>query len=131
MVEQEMKASLAKLLAESVAYSNKLFSQEIGSEFEAKYIEWIDMFQIQLVVLTAQIGWCQRIDTALMEMEKSENGSMDPLEDALKKVESILYVLADSVLKDQPSLRRKKLEHLVSKLWRNFGLYLWAELSMI
>lgn len=36
-----------------------------------------------------------------------------PLEKVLAQVENTLNVLADSVLQEQPPLRRKKLEHLV------------------
>lgn len=38
-----------------------------------------------------------------------------PLQSVLANVEVTLNVLADSVLMEQPPLRRRKLEHLVSK----------------
>lgn len=42
-------------------------------------------------------------------------GSVGPVEGVLKVVQSTLNVLADSVLQEQPPVRRKKLEHLVSE----------------
>lgn len=42
------------------------------------------------------------------------SGDMSPLRQVLVQVETTLTVLADSVLQEQPPLRRKKLEHLVS-----------------
>ena len=38
---------------------------------------------------------------------------MTPVQDVLSIVEATLNVLADSVLQEQPPIRRKKLEHLV------------------
>lgn len=39
----------------------------------------------------------------------------EPLEKVLQLVENTLNVLADSVLQEQPQLRRKKLEHLINE----------------
>lgn len=41
------------------------------------------------------------------------NGDNAVLQQTLSQVEATLNVLADSVLQEQPLLRRKKLEHLV------------------
>ena len=110
-VESEMKISLAKLLAESITESAQ-FRAEIADV--NSFTGWLDKYQTQLICLTAQIGWCHRIDDALKLIESSaDSNDLSPLEKVLESIEKILNVLADSVLKDQPSLRRKKLEHMV------------------
>ena len=110
-VESEMKISLAKLLAESITESAQ-FRAEIADV--NSFTDWLDKYQTQLICLTAQIGWCHRIDDALKLIESSaDSNDLSPLEKVLESIEKILNVLADSVLKDQPSLRRKKLEHMV------------------
>lgn len=43
----------------------------------------------------------------------ASNGDSGPMDQTLAQVEATLTVLADSVLQEQPLLRRKKLEHLV------------------
>lgn len=68
--------------------------------------------QAQLVVLSAQIAWSENVETALSSMGGS--GDAAPLHSVLSNVEVTLNVLADSVLMEQPPLRRRKLEHLVS-----------------
>lgn len=66
--------------------------------------------------MAAQILWSEDVESALHQISNS-NGStpnkMAPLERVLTQVENTLNVLADSVLQEQPPLRRKKLEHLV------------------
>lgn len=69
--------------------------------------------QAQLVVLSAQIAWSENVESALNGMSGGEDSS--PLQSVLANVEVTLNVLADSVLMEQPPLRRRKLEHLVSK----------------
>ena len=74
----------------------------------------MDKFQAQLVVLAAQISWSESLDKALQTVEQQKGGSLEPVQQILKIVEATLNVLADSVLHEQPPVRRKKLEHLVS-----------------
>lgn len=64
------------------------------------------------MVLSAQIAWSENVETALSSMGGS--GDAAPLHSVLSNVEVTLNVLADSVLMEQPPLRRRKLEHLVS-----------------
>ena len=73
-------------------------------------------FQAQLVVLSAQVVWSENCDNALQQIEKAGNSDMAPMENVLKIVEATLNVLADSVLQEQPPVRRRKLEHLVSSV---------------
>lgn len=67
-------------------------------------------------MLAAQILWSEDVDAALHAISNGSDSSglkLQPLEKVLSQVESTLNMLADSVLQEQPPLRRKKLEHLV------------------
>lgn len=80
---------------------------------EENYLMRIFVIQAQLVVLSAQIAWSENVESALNGM--GGVGDNSPLHSVLANVEVTLNVLADSVLMEQPPLRRRKLEHLVSK----------------
>lgn len=67
--------------------------------------------QAQLVVLSTQIDWSENVENALTTI--AGGGNMAPLQDVLANVEATLNLLADTVLMEQPPLRRRKLEHLV------------------
>ena len=68
-------------------------------------------------MLAAQILWSESMDKALVDTEQGKGTSPEgatPVAQVLTVVEATLNVLADSVLHEQPPVRRKKLEHLVS-----------------
>jgi dynein heavy chain 1 len=69
--------------------------------------------QAQIVVLAAQILWSEDVEAALHQISAAGDQKFTPLERVLSQVETTLNVLADSVLQEQPPLRRRKLEHLV------------------
>ena len=72
------------------------------------------MLQAQLVVLASQISWSESVDGALHTVSSKGDGSdLGPMETVLTSVKSTLNILADSVLHEQPPVRRRKLEHLV------------------
>ena len=108
LVEEQMRLTLATLLAQS-AKEIKAFSGD--SIDPVAYIQWVDKYQAQLVVLSAQIVWSENCEGAL---QFCTNGDMAALSKVLLVVEVTLTVLADSVLQEQPPVRRIKLEHLVS-----------------
>ncbi|KAH8028133.1 hypothetical protein HPB51_013180 [Rhipicephalus microplus] len=113
LVEKEMRVTLAKRLASAVAESAP-FKQ--GTINQQEYMAWTDRYQSQIVVLAAQISWSEDVEAALQTMEKAgPDASSQPLEAVLQSVEQTLNVLADSVLQEQPPLRRKKLEHLITE----------------
>jgi hypothetical protein len=58
-------------------------------------------------VLAFQVSWSETIE-GLLSHEKHID-----LQPALRQIESTLGMLADLVLADQPTVRRRKLEHLV------------------
>ncbi|XP_018619664.2 cytoplasmic dynein 1 heavy chain 1 isoform X1 [Scleropages formosus] len=112
LVEKEMRVTLAKLLAESVT---EVGAFNKGTSIDlTTYINWIDRYQAQLVVLSAQIAWSENVESALNTI--SGSADMAPLQSVLSNVEATLNVLADTVLMEQPPLRRKKLEHLITEL---------------
>uniref|UniRef100_A0A8C5Q446 AAA+ ATPase domain-containing protein n=1 Tax=Leptobrachium leishanense TaxID=445787 RepID=A0A8C5Q446_9ANUR len=111
LVEKEMRVTLAKLLAESVT-EVEIFGKSTEID-PATYISWIDKYQAQLVVLSAQIAWSENVESALNNMVNGDSSSMQSV---LSNVKATLTVLADSVLMEQPPLRRRKLEHLITEL---------------
>ena len=121
MVEQQMRLTLATLLAKSV----KEIQAFSGDNIDPKvYVEWVDRYQAQLVVLSTQIVWSEMLENSLTAFA---NGKKDAVKESLKIIEATLNVLADSVLQEQPPVRRKKLEHLVSTplfLNKEFTYYL-------
>ena len=113
MVEQEMRMSLARLLAQAVLDMNDFRSKTIDQQ---KYLQWADKYQAQLVVLAAQISWSESVEKALQTIEQKAPGHETATQDVLDIMEATLNVLADSVLHEQPPVRRKKLEHLITEL---------------
>ena len=110
--ESEMKVSLAKFLADGVAGVQQFARAETIDQ--EKYMEWLDSYQAQLVVIAAQIAWTQNAEVALGKINGGDD--LSPLEQVSGNVQKVLNVLADSVLLEQPQLRRKKLEHMITEL---------------
>uniref|UniRef100_A0A8C4QIF7 AAA+ ATPase domain-containing protein n=1 Tax=Eptatretus burgeri TaxID=7764 RepID=A0A8C4QIF7_EPTBU len=112
LVEKEIRMTLARLLAESISDT-----QAFGDTMDmSSYLQWIDKYQAQLVVLSAQIIWSEKVERVLSSGGTKTGASGSPLTRVLTHVEASLTVLADSVLTDQPPLRRQKLEHLITEL---------------
>ncbi|KAK6191509.1 hypothetical protein SNE40_003176 [Patella caerulea] len=114
LVEKEMRVTLAKLLASAV---HDMAGFKAGKIEPAQYLEWVDKYQSQLIVLAAQILWSESSDAALSTIG-AQTGTKDlaPMNAVLASVESTLNILADSVLLEQPAVRRKKLESLITEL---------------
>ena len=112
LVEKEMRLNLATLLAQAVDDIAQFNKTQIEPE---AYLLWVDRYQAQLVVLASQIAWSSAVDVALQSMQNqpAESPDLSPMQNVLKVVNGTLNVLADSVLQEQPAVRRKKLEHLV------------------
>jgi dynein heavy chain 1 len=68
LVEREIRATLAYLLQQSVAESQG-FRQSGQSIDVAKYMDWAEKYQAQLVVLSAQIAWSEAVESALKQLE--------------------------------------------------------------
>ncbi len=114
LVEKEMRFNLATLLARAVDDISRFNKQAVDP---ASYLQWVDRYQAQLVVLASQISWSTLMEAALQNLQGQSSATVDfgPLQEVLKVVEGTLNVLADSVLQEQPPVRRKKLEHLVRR----------------
>ncbi|XP_066142886.1 dynein heavy chain, cytoplasmic isoform X6 [Euwallacea fornicatus] len=109
LVEKEMRVTLASSLTQAVQ-DIKQFKDGIDPK---SFMEWCDKYQAQIVVLAAQIFWSEEVEAALTKMNGEPQKG--PMEKVLQLVENTLNVLADSVLQEQPQLRRKKLEHLINE----------------
>lgn len=87
-----------------------------------QYLKWIEEYPgmywpyhhsdclAQVIILASQIYWSTSVERSL--------SSSLPLSEELRKIESILRVLADYVLEDLASLLRKKCEQLITELVR-------------
>ncbi|XP_052742503.1 dynein heavy chain, cytoplasmic isoform X1 [Bicyclus anynana] len=106
MVEREMRVTLACRLKDAVGEVKQFKDGDVDAQ---KFIEWCDKYQAQIVVLAVQILWSEDVDAALA------GGGGEALTRVLQHVEHMLNILADSVLQEQPPLRRKKLEHLINE----------------
>lgn len=111
-VEKEMRVTLAQRLAEAVKDIRQFKDVHID---QTAFMKWCDKYEAQIVVLAAQILWSEDVEGALQSIFSAGDGKLDPLERVLVQVESTLTVLADSVLQEQPALRRRKLEHLINE----------------
>lgn len=112
LVEQEMRISLGKILSEAVVDIAAFKDGKINKE---NYMKWLDSYQAQIITLAFQISWTEQIELAFNQIQAKQDKHLQALNDVLKSVESTLQVLADSVLEEQPPLRRKKLEHLITE----------------
>ncbi|XP_054005626.1 dynein heavy chain, cytoplasmic isoform X1 [Hylaeus anthracinus] len=110
LVEKEMRVTLASSLARAVQDIKQFKDGNINAQ---AFMTWCDYYQAQIIVLAAQILWSEDVEAALHESQSDP--SKNPLERVLLQVENTLNVLADSVLQEQPALRRKKLEHLINE----------------
>lgn len=110
-LEQQMKVSLAQLLADAVQGVHKFRTEGFHLE---PYLAWLDKFQAQLVTLSVQVSWSQSARMALHVLEGGGKGGQ--LQALIDQVEATLTGLADTVLQHQPPVRRKKLEQVITEL---------------
>ena len=101
LVEKGMKESLAKGLSASYLEYKAMMESKLE---QAQFFTWLDGYQSQLVVISSQIHWTAKVEAAL------EAGKLDG---CIAEIEQQLNILADSVLQEQPPIRRKKIEHLI------------------
>uniref|UniRef100_A0A8R1U2J5 Dynein heavy chain, cytoplasmic n=1 Tax=Onchocerca volvulus TaxID=6282 RepID=A0A8R1U2J5_ONCVO len=104
MVEDEMRNTLAHLLNQSLSIFSKFDMNSIESQ---EYMAWLDQFPAQIIELTANIWWCANI-----EKHFAEEKTVEAVEVVVDKT---LSLLADSVLSEQPAIRRKKIEALITE----------------
>ena len=111
-VEKEMRVTLAQHLADAVRDIRQFKEGVID---QPAFMSWCDKYEAQIVVLAAQIMWSEDVEAALQAVSTAGDNSLAPVQRVLGQVESTLTVLANSVLQEQPALRRRKLEHLINE----------------
>ncbi|KAH3764595.1 cytoplasmic dynein heavy chain [Pelomyxa schiedti] len=106
-IENEMRIALATCLKTAMAERMTVDSNDFTS-FQA----WVAKYPAQIVILCAQIHWCQLVEGAFA----SEGTALRELQEALNIVSFTLKQLADNVLQELPAILRKKFEHLMAEL---------------
>ncbi|TKR93274.1 hypothetical protein L596_007763 [Steinernema carpocapsae] len=104
VLEKEMQNTLAKLLGRALADFSKF---EIESLVASEYMAWLDLYPAQIVGMCAEIWYSNMVENTLVQGKT--------IEEVLKAVEGFLDLLAVSVLGDQPQIRRKKIEMLITE----------------
>ncbi|XP_063237430.1 dynein heavy chain, cytoplasmic isoform X2 [Bacillus rossius redtenbacheri] len=112
LVESQMRVTLASSLSQAVQDIKQFKDGAIDPQ---AYMLWCDKYQAQIVVLAAQVLWSEDVEAALHQASGAGDQRTGPLERVLQQVETTLNILADSVLQEQPPLRRRKLEHLINE----------------
>jgi dynein heavy chain 1 len=111
-IEKEIRVTLAQHLADSVRDIRQFKEGVID---QPAFMSWCDEHPAQVVVLAAQIMWSEDVEAALQDVSTAGDKSLAPVQRVLNRVESTITVLADSVLREQSDLRRRKLEHLINE----------------
>ncbi|CAJ0934299.1 unnamed protein product, partial [Mesorhabditis belari] len=102
--ETEMRGTLAKNLAAALKDFSKF---DIESVTHDQYMEWLDKYPCQVIGLVAEIWWSNKMENAFTQ-------GKDPSE-VEAAVSKTLALLADNVLKEQPAIRRRKIEMLITE----------------
>ena len=106
-VEHQMRVSLATGMAKAVESIRKMTD---GGELETTpFMQWLDQYPTQIIVLAAQVLWSEQVEDVLAKGGEVQDG----LHKVLKIIENMVTTLANSVLQEQPALRRKKIENLI------------------
>ncbi|CAH1756141.1 13650_t:CDS:10 [Entrophospora sp. SA101] len=114
LIEKEMRVSLAEWLTEAFS---KLGEFYLADQLDTPiFLQWIDKYPTQLVVVASQIIWTQSVEKALTTMEQTDRNDSTPLNNSLQLCLRALDVLADTVLQELPQTQRKKCEHLVTEI---------------
>ena len=107
MVEDQMRVSLASSMAKSVETLREM--TDSGELEFTPFMQWLDLYPSQIVVLAAQVLWSEQLEDVL-----SKGGNVEEeLGNVLVLIDNIIKTLANSVLQEQPPLRRKKIENLI------------------
>ena len=104
-LDSSVKTTLAELLSEAVAEFETFFLS--GSELD-NFLEYLTRFPAQIAILGAQVVWTRSVQESL----EAAGQGMSKLYDSEVR---ILEMLAEAVLKDLPSLTRRKCEHFITE----------------
>lgn len=105
-LENNMKQTLAELLAEAVGDFKTIFSSK-DLDKDA-FTEYIAKYPAQIVVLATQVVW-----TSVVEKSLQAGGS--DLQSVFDQEVKVLATLAATVLGDLGAIERKKCEHLITE----------------
>ena len=106
LLESNMKATLAELLAEAIEQYEPIFA---ANEIDRTALnDYISSFPSQIVVLATQAVWTSSIEKAL------EDGGSSLFSLCEQEVK-ILRLLASTVLGDLDPIQRKRCEHLITE----------------
>ena len=105
-VEQLMQMSLAHHLESAVTQLEILDRNEQQEEFN----QWIQKFAAQIVILSMQVSWSNRVEESL---EKKKGVNLGIIEEGIKLT---LEMLAERVLTDLKKDIRQKYEQLITDL---------------
>ena len=108
-VEHQMRVSLATAVAKAVETGRSMI--DAGEIEPSKLMSWLDLFPTQIAVLSAQVLWSEQVEEVLSKGGDTKAG----LKGVLDNIEAMLGILANCVLQEQPPLRRKKIENLISE----------------
>lgn len=106
-IENEMRVSLADLLTKAVLSLREFYNNENKLDVEA-FLNWLDQYPAQLVVLAIQIEWSTIVEEAL-----DQGTDLNITNGTILRT---LDVLADTVLTDLQAIKRRKCEHLITEL---------------
>ncbi|EWC45394.1 cytoplasmic dynein heavy chain [Drechslerella stenobrocha 248] len=105
-LENNMKSTLAELLAEAIAEFTPMFED---SALDAETLKtFVDTYPAQIVVLATQTVWTMAVEQSL-----SDGG--DNLAMLHAQEVKVLTLLASTVLGDLNAIMRKKCEHLITE----------------
>ncbi|VDK17416.1 unnamed protein product [Anisakis simplex] len=104
LVENEMQNTLAHLATEAL---NNFSKMDVMTVEPQHFMDWLDQYPAQVIDLAANIWWCAQVEKRLSEGKT--------VEDVENTVDTALALLADSVLREQPPIRRKKIESLITE----------------
>jgi dynein heavy chain 1 len=107
-LDDEMRNTLATLTQEALQQLSVINENE--SVEKIGFVNWIQQFPAQVLVLVCQIEWTTNVEKTFT------TNSVKKLSDVTTKVENLLRILTDAVLQDIDTVQRKKYEHLITEL---------------
>ena len=107
-LDNQLKSTLSQQLILALRDLSALRQQTSGITSEA-FLKWVDNYPSQIIVLAGQVNWSESVENGL----ENQNGNLGPI---LQFLETVLSILAEAVLAEQPPVMRKKLEGLITEM---------------
>uniref|UniRef100_A0AC35TT30 DHC_N1 domain-containing protein n=1 Tax=Rhabditophanes sp. KR3021 TaxID=114890 RepID=A0AC35TT30_9BILA len=103
-LEREIQSTLSKLFGKAVSDFSKI---DINSPNSLPYMNWLDSYPAQIIGISVEAWFTTSIEKQLMQKKDAKA--------VLDDVETTLEVLSEGVLREQPPIRRKKIELLITE----------------